>query len=54
MQDYLLDGDRNINISKIIYKARGQNLDIKTQKMWQYNDDLCEGCKENFEMCKIG
>ena len=54
MQDYLLDGDRNINISKIIYKARGQNLDIKTQKMWKYNDDLCEGCKENFEMCKIG
>ena len=33
----------------MIYKARGQTLDIKTQKRWKYNDVLCEGCKENIE-----
>ena len=32
MQDYLAQGDRNISISKIIYKARGQTLDIKMHK----------------------
>ena len=32
MQEYLSDGDRNVNVSKIIYKARGKTLDIKLQK----------------------
>ena len=49
MQDYLADGDRDINVSRIIYKARGQNLDIKTHKRWKYNDIICEGCNENIE-----
>ena len=32
MQEYLSDGDRNVNVSKMIYKARGKTLDIKLQK----------------------
>ena len=32
MQEYLLDGDRNSNISNRILKARGKTLDIKLQK----------------------
>ena len=44
MQEYLADGDRNINVSKVIYKARGSSLDIKLQKKWKYDDKLCTGC----------
>ena len=49
MQEYLVDGDRNNNISKVIYKARGMTLDIKTQKKWKYSDTLCSGCLVNEE-----
>ena len=49
MQDYLADGDRKILVSKLIYKARGMNLDIKMQKRWKYEDFKCEGCQENSE-----
>ena len=49
MQNYLSDGDRNTDVSKIIYKARGQTLDIKTQKRWKYDDVTCEGCQKNIE-----
>ena len=49
MQDYLQEGDRNTSISKVIFKARGQILDIKMQKRWKYDDILCEGCHENSE-----
>ena len=49
MQNYLSDGDRNIDVSKMIYKARGQTLDIKAQKRWKYEDVLCEGCHKNIE-----
>ena len=45
MQEYLLCGDRNIEISKLIFKARGLNLDIKTPKKWKYRDRLCSGWK---------
>ena len=45
MQEYLLSGDRNIKISKLIFKARGSTLDIKTQKKWKYSDKLCSGCE---------
>ena len=44
MQEYLADGDRNINVSKLIFKARGRSLDIKLQKKWKYEDKLCTGC----------
>ena len=49
MQDYLAEGDRNIVTSKIIFKARGQTLDIKSQKRWKYDDLQCEGCHQNVE-----
>ena len=49
MQDYLAEGDRNILVSKTIYKARGMTLDIKLQKKWKYDDIKCEGCHENIE-----
>ena len=49
MQEYLLCGDRNTSISKFIFKARGCNLDIKTQKKWKYDDKLCSGCSKSEE-----
>ena len=49
MQDYLAKGDRNVVISKIIFKARRQTLDIKSQKRWKYEDLQCEGCQENIK-----
>ena len=49
MQDYLADGDRKTEVSKVIYKARGMILDIKMQKWWKYEDLECEGCHEKCE-----
>ena len=49
MQEYLLDGDRNRNISSLIFKARGNILDIKLHKKWKFEDKLCSGCHENEE-----
>jgi hypothetical protein len=49
IQEYLLDGNKNIEVSKFIYKARSMTLDIKTQKSWKYNDKLCIGCGVNYE-----
>ena len=49
MQDYLFEGDRNLLVSKAIYKARGKILDIKMHKKWKYDDLNCEGCQQNFE-----
>ena len=43
------DGDRNISVSKIILKARGKTLDIKSQKRWNYDDLQCTGCSQNIE-----
>ena len=34
IQEYLLDGNKNIEVSKFIYKARSMTLDIKTQKSY--------------------
>ena len=50
MQDYLANGDRNINVSKLIFKARGETLDIKLQKRWKYEDVLCSGCKNEEDL----
>ena len=49
IQDYLADGDRNISVSKIIFKARGKTLDIKSQKRWKYDDLQCTGCSQKIE-----
>ena len=40
MQEYLADGERNIEISKTIFKARGKTLDVKLQKRWKYSDTI--------------
>ena len=44
IQKYLMDGNRNIDTSKFIFKARAKTLDIKTQKSWKYDDKICIGC----------
>ena len=31
-QEYLLEGNKNTELSKLIFKARGRNLDIKEHK----------------------
>ena len=49
IQEYLLNGDRNVNVSKFIFKARSKTVDIKMQKKWKYDDILCSGCGENEE-----
>ena len=49
MEQYLLEGNRRTEISKLIYKARGKTLDIKSHKKWKYEDDICVGCGKNTE-----
>ena len=49
IQEYLLGGNMNIKISKVIYKMRGKNLDIKEHKKWKYGINLCIGCSTNVE-----
>ena len=49
IQEYLLDGNRNTELSKLIFKGRSKTLDIKTQKKWKYEDSNCVGCGENLE-----
>ena len=49
IQEYLLDGNRNTDVSKFIYKARSMTLNIKTQKSWKYSDKICVGCGVNSE-----
>ena len=44
-----MEGNKNIQISKLIFKARGKTLDIKTYKKWKYDYDLCVGCGVNVE-----
>ena len=45
MQEYLMDGDVNVDVSKFILKARSKTLDIKSQRKWKYQDNSCIGCK---------
>ena len=45
LQEYLLAGNKKINVSRFIFKARSQTLDIKMQKKWKYEDKNCIGCK---------
>ena len=45
MQEYFTDGYCNKNLSKLIFKARSQTLDIKTQRKWKYADKICIGCR---------
>ena len=43
IQEYLLDGNKNIEISKFVFKARSKCLDIKTHKKWKYKNIICFG-----------
>ena len=49
IQEYMLDGNRNTDVSKFMYKARSMTLNIKTQKSWKYSDKICVGCGVNSE-----
>ena len=49
LQDYMLEGNRNTEMSKLIYKARGLCLNLKTHKKWKYKDDICIGCQQETE-----
>ena len=44
MQEYLLDGDMVVDVTKFIFKARSKTLDIKAQRKWKYEDKTCIGC----------
>ena len=44
IQNYLVDGNKNTKLSKLIFKARLLTLDIKLQKKWKYEDTICVGC----------
>ena len=49
MQEYLCGENRNKEVAKVIYKARGKSLDIKTHKKWKYEPLQCIGCEKNTE-----
>ena len=44
IQEYLLEGNKNTEVSRFVFKARAKCLDIKMQKQWKYKDILCIGC----------
>ena len=49
IQEYLLVGNENTVLSKLIFKTRGRNLDIKKHKKWKDEDDICVGCRSRKE-----
>ena len=49
IQEYFVGGHCNKSLSKLIFKARSQSLDIKTQQKWKYADSTCIGCKIQVE-----
>ena len=49
IQEYLLEGNMNNELAKVIFKARAKCLDIKSHKTWKYKDDICIGCGKNSE-----
>ena len=49
IQEYLLEGNKNNELAKVIFKARAKCLDIKIHKKWKYKDDVCIGCGKNSE-----
>ena len=49
IQEYLLEGNKNTEMSKLICKARGMCLDLKTHKKWKYKDDMCVRCEQHSE-----
>ena len=45
----MLDGNQNIKVAKLKFKARSMTLDLKMQKKWRYEDTTCIGCGVNNE-----
>ena len=45
IQEYLLEGNESTELSQVIYKIRGKNLEIKALKKWKYKDNICVGCE---------
>ena len=39
-------------MARLIFKARSQTLDIKTQRKWKYSDIICIGCESKEETAK--
>ena len=51
IQEYFVNGHCGKKLSKLIFKARSQTLDIKMQQKWKYADKICIGCKKREESC---
>ena len=49
IQEYLLEGNLNTELSRVIFKMRGKTLEIKDHKKWKYDNNLCVGCSINIE-----
>ena len=49
LKEYLRDGNKNNDLSKVIFRARSLTLDIKLHKRWKYQDTICVGCGEREE-----
>ena len=49
IQEYLLDGNINSELAKLIYKARGRTLNINEHKKWKYSDNICVGSSVRIE-----
>ena len=41
----MISGECSTKMSRLIFRARSQTLDVKSQRKWQYNDRACIGCK---------
>ena len=44
MKNYLSENVSK-TLSELIFKIRSKTLDIKTQRQWEYEDNLCMGCE---------
>ena len=44
IQEYLLLGDSNPKVSKVVFKARSKTLDVKMQRKRKFKDMYCSGC----------
>jgi hypothetical protein len=49
IQEYLVEGNKNTELSQLIFKTRGKTLEIKAHKKWKYKDNICVGCERREE-----
>ena len=43
------NGNKNIGLSKLVFKAKGRTLERKSKKRWKFDDYACVGCGKNEE-----